>query len=210
MKLYDFKLAPSPRRVRVFLAEKGLEVPVVQVDLRNLGQFAADFDAINDQHMVPVLELDDGTCIAESMAICRYLEALHPEPPLFGATPVEHGIVEMWNRRVEHGCFLACADAVRNSSPRFEGRALAGFRDGMPQIPALAERGRSRVREFLKYLDAQLAKRDHVALDTFSVADITALVSVDFAFGIGIDDTSGLENLAGWYRRMSSRPSAAA
>jgi glutathione S-transferase len=153
MKLYDFALAPNPRRVRMFLAEKGVEVPSVQVNTREREQFSGAFRAINPNCQVPALELDDGTIITESVAICRYFEETHPEPPLIGRDTVDRAIVEMWNRRVEFDGYLAVAEAVRNSLPMFEDRALSGVPGGVPQIPALAERGKATFGRFLTRID---------------------------------------------------------
>ncbi len=156
MKLYDCTPAPSPRRVRIFLAEKGITVPTVQVDLRADEQFSPAFRAVNPDCTVPVLALDDGTCIADVMAICVYFEALQPEPPLMGVGAQDRAIVTAWQRRVERDGFFAVAEAFRNSTPAFKGRALPG-RDDYEQIPALVERGRARVGRILR--DAGRAPR---------------------------------------------------
>ncbi|HJN61472.1 MAG TPA: glutathione S-transferase, partial [Alphaproteobacteria bacterium] len=126
MKLYDFKVAPNPQRVNMFLAEKGVQIPTVEINTRERAQFSDSFKAVNAASQVPVLELDDGTCIAETMAICRYIEELHPEPVLFGSQPKEKALIEMWSRRAEFMGYLAAADMLRNSSPAFEDRGLPG------------------------------------------------------------------------------------
>ncbi len=209
MKLYEFKAAPNPRRVRIFLAEKGIEVPTVQVDLQNREQHSSDFLARNMMGGVPTLELDDGSHISESVAICRYFEELQPEPHLMGATPEEAGRIEMWNRRMELNGFTAAGEAFRNSVPAFADRALPGT-DPVAQIPELAERGRERLPRFYANLDEILADRDYVAGDSYSIADITALVAIDFAGWVKIQPDESLKNLADWYGRVSARPSASA
>lgn len=142
MKLYDFALAPSPRRVRMFLAEKGVDIPTVQINTREREQFSDSYRDLNASCVVPTLELDDGTCIGESVAICRYIEGTHPEPPLMGRDPKEAAVIEMWSRRAEIEGYLAAAEAVRNAAPMFEDRGLPGVTGGVPQIPALIARGK--------------------------------------------------------------------
>ena len=209
MKLYDFAGAPNPRRVRIFLAEKGIEVPTEQVDLRARAQHAPEFVARNPSATVPVLELDDGTCIAESVAICRYFETLQPEPPLMGEGPRERALVEMWQRRMEIDGLMAAAEAFRNATPGFKDRALAGTAP-VAQIAELAERGRARTGRFFRFLDEVLAECDYVAGERFTIADITALVAVDFAAWSKLTPGPELENLADWHQRVSARPSAKA
>ncbi len=210
MKLYDFSLAPNPRRVRMFLAEKGVEIPMVQVNTREREQFADPFKAVNPYCMVPALELDDGTCISESVAICRYIEEVHPEPPLMGRDARDKAIVEMWNRRVELEGYLAAAEAVRNGLPMFEDRALPGLAGGVPQIPALVERGKQTMSRFFDHLDTQLANNRFVAGDAFSIADITAFVTIEFAKRIEIEAPESCDNVQRWRDEVGSRPSAAA
>jgi glutathione S-transferase len=209
MKLYDCTPAPSPRRVRVFLAEKGIVVPTVQVDLRADEQFSPAFRAVNPDCTVPVLALDDGTCIADVMAICVYFEALQPEPPLMGVGAQDRAIVTAWQRRVERDGFFAVAEAFRNSTPAFKGRALPGA-DDYEQIPALVERGRARVGRFFAMLDARLADHDFVAGRRYSIADITALVAVDFARWIKLALPEECSHLRRWHGAVSARPSAKA
>ncbi|MCC7412318.1 MAG: glutathione S-transferase [Gammaproteobacteria bacterium] len=209
MKLYDYKPAPSPRRVRIFLAEKNIEVPTEQIDLRAQSQLGEEFRRLNPQCAVPYLVLDDGTGIGESMAICRYFEALYPEPPLFGRTPVEQGQVEMWNRVMEFDGYLAVAEAFRNAAPGFKDRALPGPLP-LEQIPALAERGRLRVARFFDALDERLGATPFVAGDRYSVADITALVTVDFAGWIKLGLGAQHGNARRWHEQLASRPATAA
>ncbi len=209
MKLYDFNPAPNPRRVRIFAAEKGIALEIVPVDLRGGGQFEDSFRAVNPRCAVPVLQLDDGTRITESVAICRYLEETHPEPPLMGTGALEKAVVEMWHRRIEMEGLVAVAEALRNSANRFKDRALPG---DVPyaQIPELAERGRRRVGHFFDMLDARLSESDFVAGPGFTVADIAAMVAVDFAAWVKATPPESATSLKVWYERVSARPSAAA
>lgn len=209
MKLYDCSEAPSPRRVRMFLAEKGIELPTVQVDLRAGEHRAPAFLAVNPEGVLPWLELDDGSGIGESMAICRYFEALQPEPPLFGRSPLQQAAVEHWSRRAELEGYLAAAEAFRNASPAFAGRGLPGSLD-WPQIPALAERGRARVAHFHSLMDRRLRQVPWLAGGFFSVADITAAVSIQLAGWSGLPIPAHCPALARWQRALDARPSAAA
>ena len=209
MKFYDCATAPSPRRVRIFIAEKGVDVDTIQVDLAAGEQFGDAFRRLNPDCVVPVLELDDGNCLTEVMGICRYLEALVPEPPLFGSTALEQGLITSWNVKVEQHGLLGMAEAFRNSAPGFKGRALTGP-DSYEQIPELAMRGRQRVLGFLARLDKHLHDSEYLAGDKFSVADITGLVFVDFARRARISPESATTSLDRWYASVSSRPSASA
>ncbi|MGH7073459.1 MAG: glutathione S-transferase family protein [Stellaceae bacterium] len=209
MKLYDFALAPNPRRVRIFLAEKGIEVPKVQVDLREKAQLKPEFLKINPFATVPVLELDDGRSIAETVAICRYFEAVHPEPHLFGRDPYELAITEEWQRHVENDGFLAVGEAFRNSLEGFKGRALTG-QQGYEQIPELAVRGRERTMRFFELLDRRLGDLEYIAGKHYSIADITTLVAHDFGVRAKALVTDAMPNLKRWYAAVSSRPSAKA
>ena len=209
MKLYDYIHAPSPRRVRIFLAEKGIEIPTVQVDLAKGEQFAPEFRRMNPRCTVPVLELDDGTCLWETLAICFYLEQLHPEPVLMGRDAGEKAQVLQWNQRIENDGFQAVAEALRNSNKRFQGHALTGA-VGFEQIPALAERGFKRTELFLRDMDAHLADRRYVLGDRFTMADITALVVVDFAGRIRMTIPENHLHLKRWHEEVSARPSAEA
>jgi len=211
MRLFDFALAPNPRRVRMFLAEKSVEIPLVQVNTREREQFEESFKAINPLSMVPVLELDDGTCIAESVAICRYIEEIHPQPPLMGTDAKNRAIVEMWNRRVEFLGYAPTAEVVRNSLPMFEDRGLSGVPAGVPQIPALVERGKQSLGRFFTLLDRQLADNQFVAGTAFTIVDITAFVTIEFAkrADVQIPD-HGTDNVLRWHAEIASRPSAAA
>jgi glutathione S-transferase len=209
MKFYDCAIAPSPRRVRIFLAEKGITVPTIQVDLRKGEQFGDAFRAVNPDCTVPVLELDDGRRIFDSVAICVYLEQTRPEPPLMGVSAVERATVAEWQRRAERDGFLAVAEAFRNSTPAFKTRALPGP-DDYPQIPALVERGRARTQRFFKVMNARLADRAFVAGERYSIADITTLVAIDFAGWIKLTIPDDCAHLRRWHQAVAARPSARA
>jgi len=209
MKLYDCKPAPNPRRVRIFMAEKGIEIPTVQVDLRAREQFTPAFRAINPQCVVPFLVLDDGTGIGEVPAIWRYLEETHPAVPLMGVDAKDKAVVAMWERRAELEGFSAVGEAFRNSTPAFKGHALSGPH-GYEQAPALVERGKVRTLDFYGDLDQWLGARPFVAGERFTIADITALVAIDFAGWIKLAVPAEHKNVKRWYDAVSARPSAKA
>jgi len=211
MKLYDGAWAPSPRRVRMFLAEKRIDVERVVVDLKHGEHLRPDYAGINAQRQLPALLLDDGTLIDDSIAICRYFEALHPDPALFGANPREIGLVEAWLRRIEHDCFQAVVLSFRNKVSVFAGRAVSGQWPPIEQIPALIDRGRCMWEAFAAVLDAHLADRRHIAGDLFTMADIAALVAIDFGIDTRLPDPRDRHAaLARWHAEVSARPSAAA
>jgi glutathione S-transferase len=210
MKLYQSSASPNSRRVRIFLAEKGISMPLVPVDLGAKEQFSEAYAAINPRRVVPALVLDDGTAIGEVPVILRYLEEVFPEPPLFGATPQARARAAMWERRVELAGFAAVMEAVRNAVPGLKSRAIAGPHD-YEQIPALVERSRQRVRNFYSDFDARLTDVPFIAGEEFSVADITAVVTVDFAAkaaGLPIPDEH--RALKRWYDKVSARASMGA
>ncbi len=209
MQLYDFKMAPNARRVRVFVAEKGLDIPRVEVDLGNRAQLNDDYRKINPMAEVPSLVLDDGTVITESTAICRYLEEVYPDPPLCGRNPLERAQVMMWDRRVEQHGFAAVAEGFRNSSPFFKDRGVTGPAD-FAQIPQLAERGKARFANFLALMEQRLGEAEYVAGDRYSIADITAMVAIDFSRTIKARIGEDQPNLQRWYAAVSGRPSAQA
>jgi len=209
MKFYDCTTAPSPRRVRIFLAEKGITVPTVQVDLRNNEQLTSAFLAINPEATVPVLELDNGTRITDAIGICVYFEAIHPTPPLMGESAEEKALVTMWQRIAERNGFFAGMEALRNATPGLKGRALPGP-DNYEQIPALAERGRTRIARFFTQMDARLSQSDFVAGARYSIADITTLVAVDFAKWVKLPVPEECAHLRRWHAQVSARPSAKA
>jgi len=203
MKLYDSKMAPNPRRLRIFLAEKGITLPTEQVDIMAKQHKTPEYTAINPLQRMPVLVLDDGTVITESIAICRYFEAQQPEPPLFGVGAKEIALVEMWNRRAEINFFANVAAVFRHLHP-----AMKEFE--VPQVPEWAEANRPRVAWFLEWLDRELANREFVAGDRYSVADITMLCGVDFMKPAKLVMPEGLGNVTRWRTAVSARPSAAA
>lgn len=210
MKLYQSDTSPNSRRVRIFLAEKGVSMPIVPVDLGAREQFSDAYGAINPRRVVPTLMLDDGTAIGEVPAIQRYLEEIYPEPPLLGATPKTRALVAMWERRVELEGFASVMEAVRNAVPGLKNRAIAGPHD-YEQIPALVERNKQRVRNFYADFNARLADVAFVAGDEFSVADITAVVTVDFATkSAGLPMAEEHMALKRWYDSVSARASISA
>lgn len=208
MIFYDCATAPSPRRARMFIAEKGLSPEVREVSLAKAEQLSPDFLAINPGATVPVLLTDTGLALTENIAIAAYLEAVHPEPPLMGQTPEEKAEILMWNARTEGQLGMAVAEALRNGNPHMKGRALPGP-DDFEQIPELAERGLSRIALFFDRLDAHLKGRDFVATDRFTLADITAFVFVDFARVVKIRVQDTHPDLKRWYTAIAARPSAA-
>lgn len=203
MKLYDFGRAPNPRRVRIFLAEKGVTIPTEQVDIGAMAHKAPGFAAVNPLQRLPVLELDDGTCISESVAICRYIEALHPEPPLFGRGAKQEAVVEMWSRRTELNLMFPVAQVFRHLHPAMKEMEV-------PQVAAWGEANRPRVAEFLALLDNELKDRRYIVGDSFTIPDITAMVAVDFMKPAKLAMPEGLANLKRWHSEVSTRPSAAA
>jgi glutathione S-transferase len=209
MKFYDCTTAPSPRRVRIFLAEKGITVPTIQVDLRTGDQFSPAFRVINPECTVPVLELDNGTTISDILGICRYFEELHPEPRLMGHTAEEKAVIEAWQRRTERDGFYAAMEAFRNSTPGLKGRALPGP-ESYEQIPALAERGRARIQHFFAWLDTRLSDNEFICGPHFTVADITGMVTVDFCGWAKLRPPEHLSHLHRWHAAVSGRPSAKA
>ncbi|HEY0858189.1 MAG TPA: glutathione S-transferase [Albitalea sp.] len=204
--LYDCATAPSPRRARILLAEKGVAHDTVQVDLRNREQLSDAYRRINPQCTVPALRTDEGLVLSDNAAITAYLEARFPEPPLLGITPEEKAEIASWNWRTEFEGLLAIAEAMRNTAPAMANRALPGPVD-YPQIPELAQRGLARVQQFFVTLDDRLAGRDFIATDRFSVADITAVVAVDFARVVKVKPGEAQANLLRWRAAMAQRPS---
>ena len=203
MKLYDHPAGPNPRRVRIYLAEKGIDVPLVTVDLMKREQKTPEFLEKNPIGSIPVLELDDGTCISESVAICRYFEELHPEPPLFGRTALERATVEMWLRRVELNFMMPVGMVWIHGHP-LTARLIK-------QIPEAAEQNRKRVHLGYELLDDQLATSEFVAGSDYTVVDAVLLASLDFANGlVGVPYDDELTHLKRWHESVSSRPSAEA
>jgi len=209
MRLFDFARAPNPRRVRIFLAEKGMEIPRVPVNLYRMEQLSPEFLAINPGGTVPVLELDDGTRLTECLAICHYLESMQPEPPLFGEGAKAQALVLMWNNIVEAEGIPSAAEVLRNLSPGFRDRVFPGPVD-YPQLPALVQRGSMRTQQFFDRMQARLDESPFLAGEEFSIADITLLATVDFAKWVDIDATQDRPAIARWYATVKSRPSSGA
>jgi glutathione S-transferase len=203
MKLYNSNLAPSPRRVRIFLAEKGVSIPCVEVDLARLDHKTPEFSSLNPFKTIPVLELDDGARIAETMAICRYIEALWPEPNLFGSNALEQAMIEMWQRQLEWRLLFPIAQVVRHSHPK-----MADMEN--PQVPDWAAANRPRALHAMAVVDEALRDRPFIAGDRFTVADITGLVALDFAKSARIAIPPELFHLNRWREALKIRPSAAA
>jgi glutathione S-transferase len=203
MKLYDGGRAPNPRRVRIYLAEKGLDVPLEPVDLGSLAHKSPAYTAINPLQRLPALQLDDGTILTESIAICRYFERLHPSPALFGEGAQECAVIEMWERRIEFHLLAPVSHVFRNSHPAMKAMEV-------PQVPAWADANRPRVMDFLTLLDSELKNRRYVAGDRYSVADITGLVAVDFMKPAKLPVPDTLTHLKRWHADVSARPSAQA
>jgi glutathione S-transferase len=207
MIFYDCSTAPSPRRARMFLAEKGLNVETRDISIRDGDQLQPGFLAVNPRATVPVLVTDAGTVLTENIAIATYLEELVPEPPLIGRGPDQRGLVMMWNAIAEQQGLLPMSEALRNSNPFMKGRAVTG-QANIEQIPELAERGRTRFALFLDMLEARLRESDHVALDTFSLADITAYVVIDYSRVIKMAIPETNTATRAWFDRIAARPSA--
>jgi glutathione S-transferase len=203
MKLYDGGRAPNPRRVRIFLAEKGIVLPLEPVDLGSLQHKSPAYSAVNPLQRLPALELDDGTVLTESIAICRYFEEVQPEPALFGRGALEKARVEMWNRRMEMNLFQPVSHVFRHTHPAMKEMEA-------PQVPAWAEANRPRVAAFLQLLDRELTERRFAAGDSYSVADITGLVAVDLMKPAKLTLPEELTNVRRWHAEISARPSAKA
>ena len=210
MKLYVWNIAPNPRRVRIYLIEKGLAVPEEEVGVPGKPILDPGFLDKAPHRRVPVLELDDGTLISEAMAICRYFEAQHPDPPLMGADPLEMAQVEMWERMSEFEGLLAVAESFRNARRSFAGRALPGVPGELAQIPALIARGKQRAGIYFDKLDARLGEARYLAGARFTVADITAYCAVDFAGFIDMGVSDDRPRLARWHAEVAARDSVRA
>jgi glutathione S-transferase len=208
LTLYDCATAPNPRRARILLAEKGLAHETVEIDLRRGEQLGDAYRKVNPQCTVPALRTEEGAVLTDNAAIAAYLEARHPEPPLFGETPLEKAEIASWHWRAEFEGLLAVAEAMRNRAPAMANRALPGPVD-YPQIPELAERGLERVQRFFSTLDAHLASRGFIAAERFSIADITAVVAVDFARIVKLKPGEQHANLLRWRAEMGKRASMA-
>ncbi len=205
MKLYTFSGAPNPRRVHIYLAEKGIEIPFEQVDMMKRANRTPEFlSNVNAMGGLPVLELDDGSHIAESIAICRYFELEQPDPPLFGVTPREKAIVDMWTRRIELNFMMPVGMVWIHGSPLTKGVVKR-------QIPEVAEQNRSVVRRYFKFLDEHLEQNEFLAGQDFSIADIVGLCTMDFAAQLnGLPHSGEQKHLDRWHQALSGRPSAKA
>nr|WP_153668936.1 glutathione S-transferase [Phyllobacterium sp. SYP-B3895] len=203
VKLYDGGRAPNPRRLRIFLAEKGIEVPLVPIDMGAMEHKSATITALNPLQRLPILELDDGTILTESVAISRYFEEMHPEPPLFGVGALGKAMVEMWNRRVELYLMAAITAAFRHTHP-------AMIEWEVPQVPAWGEANRPKALQYMKIVDDQLGRNEFIAGSRFSIADITLLVATDFLKPAKLQIPEELEHLRRWHVAVSGRPSAKA
>ena len=202
MKLYDLPPSPNARRVRIFVAEKGLEIPTIAVDMAKGENKAADYLAKNSLGKMPVLELDDGTCITESHAICRYLEEAHPEPPLLGRTPVERAQVEMWNRRMELEILLPLINVFAHTHEMWKGVHT--------QVAEWGELCRENSLNRLAWLDGEIAGRDYIVNDNYSVADITLQCALVLGKAVGVRVPEELDNVNAWFARVAARPTARA
>ena len=203
MKLFDGGRAPNPRRVSVYLAEKGIEVPRVQIDMGAMGHRSDEIARRNPLRRLPVLELDDGTILTESIAICRYFEELHPEPALFGRGALGKALVEMWQRRLEISLMMPVANTFRHIHPAMKEWEI-------PQVPEWGEANKPKVLEFLAMLDGELASREFAAGDEYSVADITGMIAIDFCKPARIAVPEELTNVRRWHAALKARPSAEA
>ena len=203
MKLYDNRIAPNPRRVRIFLAEKGMSVPTEEVDLGALVHKSEAFTAVNPFQRVPALVLDDGTVLTELIAICRYVEWLVPDPVLFGRSGVDAALIEMWERRIEHYLFAPVTHVFRHLHPAMKSLEV-------PQVPAWGEANKARVLDTLRLLDRELAAKPYIAGESYTVADITALVAVDWLRVARLSMPDECANLRRWHGEVSARPSATA
>lgn len=210
MKLYDFGPAANAKRVRMFLAEKGIEIPIAEVQVRDGALFEEPYRTMNPFAVVPFLELDDGTVIGELVAICKYLEELHPEPSLLGRDARERALIEMWNRRLEIDGLMPMIHAVRNTNPLFAGRVVPGTRTDLAQLPEIAERGKAMLMILLERIDPILKDNAFIAGERFSIADITGFFMMNAAKILDVPFTERFPNVARWHADLASRPSAEA
>ena len=209
MRLFDFPRAPNPRRARIFIAEKGLDIPKVPVNLYHMEQLSPEFLAINPLGTVPVLETNDGSYLTETVAICHYLEKLQPEPVLMGGGATEEAQVLMWNNIVEQNGLFSVAEMLRNWSPGFSNHVFPGSLE-YEQMPELIERGRRRSEQFFDQVEIRLGESRYLAGEKFSLADISLLAITDFARWVELDPPASRMALARWYREVSERPSSGA
>ncbi len=209
MKLYDCQMAPNARRARIFIAEKGLEIPKQEVNIMKGENLEEAYLKVNPWGMLPSLELDDGTVIPEAPCIFRYIEGMHPEPNLLGKDPRESATIQAWERFAEMIGIQAFGEFFRNQTKGFADRAMPGY-SGVPLIPELVERGRKRVAYFYDQIETRLGESEYFAGDRFTAADITALCAVDFGNAVALGIPEGNENTNRWYKTVSERASATA
>ncbi len=202
MKIYETQVAPNPRRVRIFLAEKGINMEYVEINLQKAEHHAPDFKKKNPFSLVPVLELDNGEYLSESVAICRYFEEIQPEPILFGRTPEEKAQVEMWNRRSEFYFFLPTGMCFQHTTDYFKGLKT--------QVPEWGELNRTRAEKYFNFLEQHFAHSQFMAGDYYSIADITTLCALEFSKVNNLRVQPDQKNLQRWLEQMRSRPSYAA
>ncbi len=208
MKLYSWATAPNPRRTRIFVAEKAIEIEIVEAGDPDMpAQLSPGFCARFPHRRVPILELDDGNWIGEAAAICRYIETMWPEPFLMGQDPFEAAQIEMWDRLAESEGLLAVSEVFRNTHKAFVGRGMAGYDQDIPQIPELADRGRVRLDAFHKKLDQHLDNRDFIVGEDLTLADITAFCALDFGVSRRLPIPDSCENLRRWHAEIAARPS---
>lgn len=211
MKLYDCQVAPNPRRARVFMAEKGIDIPKVEVDILGGENLQPEFLAVNPRGLLPVLELDDGTRFDEVMAICRYLEELYPAPPLLGRTPVERALVESLQRKMEFDGMIAGSEVFRNQHEQFSRRSIPGGGGAeIAAVPQLIERGTQTLGRFFDWLEKYLEDSEFIVGESFTMVDITALCAIDFVAWVDISIPQANARTRRWYDSVSSRPSAKA
>lgn len=209
MKIYDWHIAPNPRRLHIYLAEKGITVDLEDVGGDNF-KLKESYVAKYPHAMVPMLELDDGTLIGEAIAIARYFEELHPYPPMMGKDAKDKAVVDMWEKRANEEGMLAASELFRNTHPAFAERGLPGSAQPVPRIPALVDRAKARLERFFSKFDMQLADNEFVAGERYTIADATTLCGIDFAKWTEVEIPPGCRHLRRWYDDVSARPSAKA
>lgn len=209
MKFYDCQMAPNPRRARIFMAEKGIEIPKVEVNILDGENLREPYLSINSRGLIPTLELDDGTRFDEVMAICRYLEELYPTPVLMGRTPIERALVESYQRKAEFEGMIAGSEAFRNQHEKFVDRGIPGApHQAIPTIPSLVARGRQTIGRYYDWLEKVLSRSEYLVGDAYTMADITAQCAVDFHQWVALGIPAENDHTQRWYRAVSTRPSA--
>ena len=209
MKLFSFAPAPNAKRLQMFLDEKKIQLEVIELNVREGEQFHEPFKTMNPFNCIPFLELDDNTIIAETISICRYLDELYPQPYLFGETHKQRALIDMWNRRLELDGFLPLLHAIRNSSPRFEGKVIPGTRNNLPQLPAIADRGLEMFKVLLDRIDPHLKSHKFIIGSMFSIADITGHYMMELSEPFKIDIENRYPNIFRWNKLIGTRGSLA-